>query len=797
MGLLVGGAVLVALTTLATLRPDLQSRVPPQAVPVAAGLAAVALALGDAAPTGWEALDLLLRAGLGVAVVLAAARAGVGWTLWLGITAAAVLVVADGGDTWEAIGAAGVAVAVLVGVVTGRNAALQALAAAGCVAPLAHLSWPLVTGASAVATLVVTFPLVVVGLRRAPRQVRRATAWATGLAVVLAVVGGVVGLLSALDARTDVDRAVDSAVTGLDLVSGDDSAPAIEKLEESAEHFEAAESTLRAWWTKPALLVPGVAQHSRAIATMADAGAELSAAAARTLRDADVERLQPVDGQVDLAAVEAVSGLVQEAASVLVRSDDRLDDVASPLLLQPVAERLQSLAERVAEARQAAETAAEAVELAPELLGGSGPRRYFLALHTPSELRGVGGFMGSWGELVVDGGRFDLVRTGRMRDLTRGGDDPAGRRIEGEPEFVARYGQGPAQYWGQIGYSPDFPTVARVIEQLFPESGGAEVDGVISVDPSSFARFLALTGPIRVPGFPDQLTSENAEQILLHDQYLALPGQDREAFLEEATEVLFDELTSGDLPSFGAIADELAPAVVGRHLQLHSPRAPEQAFFERIGADGSVAPAALDAVGMVGQNFNGNKIDYFLRRELVYDVEWDPGTGEVSGALEVAMENQAPASGLPRSVISWGGDESLGQTPVEDGENLTLLSLYGVLPISELTLDGDPVDALRNGLERGYQVQDLYVLLPPGGTRVLRAAVDGQVEPGDRYSFELLRQATAVPDRYTVRIRLADGWQVAGGETELVRTGDGSQPMRLDVRAERRDPNPLERLQGA
>ena len=795
VGVLVGGAVLVVLAVLVTVRPDLPARLPAQVVPVAAGLAGLVFAVGGAAPTGWELLDLVLRAGLAVAVVLSAARSGVGWTGWLAVSSAVVLVLADGGG-WEAVGGAGVALGALVVLVTGRNAPLQALAAAGCIAPLAHLSWPLATGASALATAVVTLPLLLVGLRHAPRPVRRATGWAVGVAVLLALVGGVVGGLSALSARNDVDTAVDAAVDGLDLVSGDDSDPAIQKLEEAAASFESAESTLRAWWARPALLVPGVAQQSRAVATMADAGADLSTAAAQTLRDADVEGLQPVDGQVDLDAVAEVSGPVQDAADILVSSDERLDAVASPLLLQPVAERLGELAEQVGDAREAAETAASAVELAPELLGADGPRRYFLVLQTPSELRGVGGFMGSWGELIVDDGRFDLVRTGRLRELTRGGDDPTGRRIEGEAEFVARYGQGPAQYWGQIAYSPDFPTVARVIEQLFPESGGAEVDGVIALDPSSFARFVELTGPISVPGYSGQLTAENAEQVLLHDQYLALQGQDREAFLQEATEVLFDELTSGDLPSFGAIADELAPAVAGRHLLLHSPHEGEQDFFERIGADGSVEAETMDAVGIVGQNFNGNKIDYFLRRNLTYDVEWDPGTGKVTGSVEVAMENQAPASGLPRSVISWGGDVSFGQSPVKDGENLSFVSLYGMLPITDLTLDGEPVDALRNGVELGYQVQDLYVLLPSGGRRVLRAAVEGQVEPGSRYTFEVLRQPTAVPDGYDVRIRLADGWQLPDGSTELVQTGDGSQPLRIDARAERTDPSPLQRLQG-
>jgi hypothetical protein len=797
MALLVGGVAVLVLGVLVTLRPDLPSRTPAIVVPIAAALAAVAMALGETAPTGWAPFDLLLRAGFGALVVLSAAVAPVGVVLWLALVTAASLVVADAG-AWEAVGAVGIAL-LLVLAISGRQPGLQALGAAAAVAPLAHLDWPLATGASALAVVVATMPVLVAGLGRAGRSTRRAVGWSVAVAALVVVVGGVVGGLSALGARSDVDRAVDAALSGLDQVSSDDTAPAIAELEEAEAAFASAESTLRAWWARPALLVPGVAQQSRAVATMADAGADLSAVAADSLAEADLDRLQPSEGQVDLVALEEIDAPLQEAAASLATATDRLDDVDSPLLLPPVADRLDELSLKVDEARTTAQTAADVLDVAPGLLGADGPRRYFLVMHTPSELRGVGGFMGSWGELVVDQGRFDLARTGRLSELTQGGPDPAGRRIEGQPEFVARYGQAPAQYWGQIAYSPDFPTVASVIEELYPQSGGSEIDGVIAVDPAAFARFVELSGPIQVPGYPEQLSSENAEQVLLHDQYLAFEdddGDDREGFLQEATEVLFDRLTTGALPSPRVIAEELSPAVAGRHLQMFAMDPDEQALFEQIGADGSVAREDVDAVGVVGQNFNGNKIDYFLRRHLTYDVEWDPATGAVEGTVEVELQNLAPASGLPGSVISWGGDLSLGQTPVADGENLSLVSLYSALPLSGLTLDGEPVEPLRTGTELGYQVADLYVLLPPGGTRTLRAEVRGQTDPGRSYSLELLRQPTATPDRLDVRVRLAPGWELPDGATELVRSSDTSAPFRVDVAPRSAEPTLLERLRG-
>jgi hypothetical protein len=116
--------------------------------------------------------------------------------------------------------------------------------------------------------------------------------------------------------------------------------------------------------------------------------------------------------------------------------------------------------------------------------------------------------------------------------------------------------------------------------------------------------------------------------------------------------------------------------------------------------------------------------------------------------------------------------------------------------LSGLTLDGEAVEPLRTGTELGYQVADLYVLLPPGGTRTLRAEVRGQAAPGRSYSLELLRQPTANPDQLEVRVRLAPGWELPDGSTELVRSADTSAPFRVDVAPRPAEPTLLERLRG-
>jgi hypothetical protein len=444
-----------------------------------------------------------------------------------------------------------------------------------------------------------------------------------------------------------------------------------------------------------------------------------------------------------------------------------------------VQRRHAELTRRVDRASEQADLAARAVATAPALLGADRPRRFLLAVYTPVESRGGGGFMGNFGELTADHGRVTLSRFGRIRELEQGGPDPAGRTITGHREYLANWGRfKPAQYWGIVNLTNDFPTAADVMRQLYPQSGGTDVDGVIAIDPDGVAAFLRVTGPISVPGVDLTLTPENAREVLLHDQYL-LPEASRVDYLGDASRALFERLTTGELPGIAALAKEVAPAVAGRHLQLWSRRDDEQALFARIGGTGAVPSVRGDSVGVIGQNFNGNKIDWFLQRRLTYNAKWDPGTGEVRSTLDVTLENRAPSSGEPHSVIGWGGDEILGQAPVQDGENLMLLTIYSALPPTRVTVDGSSVEMNRSK-ELGRTTSRFYVRVPAGATRAVHAEFHGAIEQGSTYRFDPMIQPLANADTMQVSVHVGDRWELA---RDASATWTLDRPHRLDVTA--------------
>lgn len=427
----------------------------------------------------------------------------------------------------------------------------------------------------------------------------------------------------------------------------------------------------------------------------------------------------------------------------------------------------------LADAADNAEVAVDAVEIAPGLFGGEGDRRYLVLFTTPAEMRGLGGFIGNYGELTIIDGDIELSRSGRISELR----PPAGappHAISGPVDYLARWGRFEVGDFVQdTTFSPDFPSVAQVWEQIYPQApGGAAIDGVIVVDPYALAAFMTFTGPITVPGYPVPLTSDNAADILLREQYLTFQeGGERVDFLDDATRLTFEALTTGDLPGPRQVTEVLGPMVAQGRLSVHSVVPDEQDFFTSVDLDGALPAVNGDFLSVTTQNSGNNKIDIFLHRELRYDVRYDPDTGTVRGELAVTLRNDAPASGLPPYVI---GNRDPSRIPI--GANLMYLSVYTPWDVTDAALDGEPIP-VEHAEELDRFAYGTFVQVPAGGTRTVTFTLEGSAGPAYDYWLTFAPQPLVNPDRLRVNVTGAEGWEVCG-TTELE---EGDSGARLDI----------------
>jgi len=402
-----------------------------------------------------------------------------------------------------------------------------------------------------------------------------------------------------------------------------------------------------------------------------------------------------------------------------------------------------------------------AVEVAPQMLGADGPRRYFVAFTTPAEARGLGGFMGNFAVLTAVDGRLEVARFGRTGDLNSARDLDPPRTVTGPAEWLERYGDygftsGPGggtarAPWSNVTVSPDFPSTAAVIAELYPQSGGREIDGVFALDPYVLAAFLEFTGPISIEATDLELTSDNVVQFLLKDQYEIDDNEGRIDLLEQVADVTIDEMLSGTLPDPTELAERLGPLAAEGRLVGWAADPDEQALFERVSMSGAMpALDGGDGVAVVVNNSGGNKLDTYLEREVSYRATVDEATGDVEGTVSVTLLNRTPPLDSPDVVVG-----NLREDP--RGTNRALVSIYTALPIASATLDGELL-SFRPGEEVGWRTATATVLVPRNAEATITMDVRGTLELGDDgYSLSTRPQPLVLPERHDLVVRNTGG----------------------------------------
>jgi hypothetical protein len=533
------------------------------------------------------------------------------------------------------------------------------------------------------------------------------------------------------------------------------------QLAEAARSLGNADGTLSSWFVSPAKSLPLIGPNLDAVGSLAAQASEVAEVTSLAAADADVDALKFVDGRLDPQAVAAMQAPLERVHRSLELLRTEVDSARSPWLLTPVARRIDDLEGRVDEAIPDAETAIKAVSIAPRLLGADGPRRYMVLFTTPVEARGRTGFPGNYAELVVDGGKLSMPVFGRVAELEAAGQG-TGRTLTQPPELVARYGRfGVSDTWRNLTMTPDFPALAVAAAELYPQSGGQPIDGLLSVDPAGLAAIMRYTGPIEIPGRAP-LTFENTERYLLFDQYVEFQtdNEQRLQVLDDLAEITFDRLTTEDLPGPRALSEDLDPVVDGGHIQFTTLSLDSFSVLHEVGVTGSFLPPpeGVDTVSVTTANAGASKIDLFLNRRERYDVRWDPATGEVTGTLTVSLENTAPAEGFPDYVIG----NAVG---LPRGTNRSFVSIYSPFQLDEARVRGGPAP-LQAEVEAGRNVYSTFVDIPPQSTVEIELDLRGRIE-GRRYQLDVPVQPFATADTMAVSVEVVGATPVVTGEATV------------------------------
>jgi hypothetical protein len=520
--------------------------------------------------------------------------------------------------------------------------------------------------------------------------------------------------------------------------------------------------------------VPFVGRSYDALRGLARIG-ELASAAGEDLTVAlgnlpgGLSALAPTAGSIRL---HAVGTLEPTAAAARLRLAASLAEGLANVFVPPaLAEAGDTARGRLDEASRAALAADAILRALPEFAGVDHPRRYFVAMQNPAELRGTGGFIGSYSLLTIDEGKLSLAP---FRSIAALPDAAPGVMPTSSRRFVHLYDEfGGVGFWRNINMSPDTPSVGAAIEALYRHVEGVYLDGTIFVDPAVLAYMLQATGPITDAQTGITLSANEVVAFMTNGAYERFPGPARQRLLGQAAAAVLDRFLQGTDPV--AALRALGSAAGEGHLVVHAADPAVQGAFAAAGMDGSIGPDRGDYLGVFLANAAGNKVDYYLNPRLSYDVILG-ADGTASAEASVDLANEAPAGQEPSEVLGPYGSNGL-----EPGDTQSWVQTFcapGCL-LQEATEDGGP-GSVQPLHERGLPMFRSFVRANAGETSTLgyRFHVPNAWrgdEAGGTYELTLQAQPTVRPVSADIAIRVPEGMGVVATSAPMRVRGDLAQ----------------------
>lgn len=563
---------------------------------------------------------------------------------------------------------------------------------------------------------------------------------------VLSLIGTAVGLLSA---RADVQQARDT-LDGL-ADAGADRDTLTTSLASVQSDLDDAASALNRPGPRVIGALPLLGRTPHAVRVSAEVAAQVLRDGRQVLDDVPDPLLS--EGRIDLSGLSSVQRSTAEAAQAASTGVERLKGTATGWTPQVVQDGTAELLGRLVEARDALARADSGLQALDGVLGDGAERHLLLALQNNAELRGTGGVVTVFAEATTRDGQLEL---GSFRDVEDVADPPDRVTAVPVPEDYGRlYGSFKAgtTLWKNVNMSPDAPTSSTVLARVAAQSLRPPPDVVLWFDVPLIAALLRGVGPVQLPD-GSTLDGDNAVRRLLSEAYAnatdTAEGQAaRRAELRAAADAVLSRLLSKDEAAGGSstqVLRQLVDAVTGRHLMVWSADPDEQDQLMRAGLAGSVRAdggdlSTLTVHNLGGGDTDGNKLDYYGRRQTTVDVTVGPDDAVIE--QELALRNTAPPGGLPVYVA--------GRVTPGVSNSFVTLSLPADAQDVSLTRDGVSL-AVAVLPEADHGVLTDVVGLAPGQTITWKLRYRLPLQDG-AYRLTLVPQPLAVDGGVSVTIR--------------------------------------------
>ena len=270
----------------------------------------------------------------------------------------------------------------------------------------------------------------------------------------------------------------------------------------------------------------------------------------------------------------------------------------------------------------------EALRGLETLMGSKTDKHILFIFHNPSEIRPAGGFIGSYGDVVVREGQIQNIEVGDIYWP----DHPKNFERKIIPPLPL---QKITTDWGARdgNWFFDFPASAKNVigflesSKIYKETG-TTFDAAIAINTNVLGSVLGLVGPIEAPEYEMTITRDNFLAELQREVETGRdkePGKNPKRVLSAITPTIMDRL--------GALSDEQKKTLVlvmQKHIEkkdimLYAKDPTLASFLKSKGVDGSVYELPNGFWGaylaVVNANIGGEKTDAFMEQKIAAKID--------------------------------------------------------------------------------------------------------------------------------------------------------------------------------
>ena len=436
-----------------------------------------------------------------------------------------------------------------------------------------------------------------------------------------------------------------------------------------------------------------------------------------------------IDGtRLDLKLLRAEQPRLTELAEAAAKLDVEAQAISSPGYVPLISDARSQLQDQTSRLSQLLGNTSLAAQLAPSMLGADGPRTYLMGFQTPAEARGTGGLLGGFGILRFDNGvpTVDTIGSnaelgpkclqytavvGECLNLIPG----ATAKVDLGPGFNAVYGwTNPLTDYRNSNLSPHFPYAAQIWQSMWQMESGKKVDGVIAIDPIVLSYVLGAVGPVTLAD-GEVINADNVVELTMSTAYIRFADENvaRKKYLQDIASAVVKKMT-GPIKSPRQLIDALGKAASERRISVWSASPADQRILEETPLAHAVPSDEAPYAQVIINNLAGNKMDYYLEREIEYAA--DGCDGEIrNSTITIRLTNTATDRPLPDYVAGVGGLAKEIQLKAPSG---TMVSSVRVLAtkgakLMSVTSNGERVTAVTH-VENGRPSFEIQVAIPPG-----------------------------------------------------------------------------------